>query len=345
MWYGPEGQLRRPQARELADLTAILRALGRTSEAEIDRGRWSHEVPAQRGPVTVTLAIPELLTPIDAPPSRRGGPPDRRAMERLTAEVQRFTQDLQFESLEEANAALRERFSGPLDDLPSTATTPLDQAQEVMYQAFEARGRRRILLARRALELSADCADAYVMLAEESRTPGGALAFYEQGVAAGERALGPELFAQEAGHFWGSSARGPTCARGSAWPATAVRWPSSAGRATAARRARPCARRCGATGTCRSTSPATPTGRAPCPTPTPRGAARRPSSATWSWARRGTRARRRSAGCARRRRPGGRASGGGDRAVESSPLSKSAWSACPIVDGVAFNALSDKIHN
>jgi tetratricopeptide (TPR) repeat protein len=203
MWYGPRGQLRRPRAQELADVTAILRALGRTREAEIDRGRWSHEVPRPDGPVTVTLAIPELLASIDAPPSRPGGPPDRRAMERLTAEVQRFTQGMLFESLEEANAALRERFSGPLDDLPSTATTPLEQAQDVMYQAFDARGRRRILLARRALELSADCADAYVMLAEESRATEQALAFYEQGVAAGERALGPEVFAQEAGQFWG----------------------------------------------------------------------------------------------------------------------------------------------
>jgi len=73
MWYGPEGQLRRPRAHELTDLTAILRALGRTSEAEIDRGRWSHEVPVHGGPVTVTLAIPELLAPIDAPPPRRAG--------------------------------------------------------------------------------------------------------------------------------------------------------------------------------------------------------------------------------------------------------------------------------
>jgi tetratricopeptide (TPR) repeat protein len=203
MWFGSQGRLRRPRAQELGDLTAILRALGRTSEAEIDRGRWSHEVPAHGGPVTVTLAIPALLAPIDAPPPRGAGPPDRRAMERLTAEVGRFTQGTLFESLDEVNAALRERFSGPLDELPSTATTPLDKAQDVMYRAFDARGRRRIQLARRALELSADCADAYVMLAEESRGPERALALYEQGVAAGERALGSELFAQEAGHFWG----------------------------------------------------------------------------------------------------------------------------------------------
>jgi tetratricopeptide (TPR) repeat protein len=51
--------------------------------------------------------------------------------------------------------------------------------------------------------VSADCADAYVVLAEHSHTPEAALALYEQALAAGERALGPDVFAQEAGRFWG----------------------------------------------------------------------------------------------------------------------------------------------
>jgi hypothetical protein len=148
MWYGPGGELRRPRAQELADLTAILLALARTTEAEIDRGRWSHDVPGHDGPRTVTLAIPELLAPIDAPPPRRPGVPDRRAMERLTAAVERFAQGSRFESLDDLNAALAQRFSGSIDDLPSTATTPLEKAQDLVYRAFEARGRRRIQLAR-----------------------------------------------------------------------------------------------------------------------------------------------------------------------------------------------------
>jgi tetratricopeptide (TPR) repeat protein len=203
MWYGPDGKLRRPRAQELADVTAILLALARSTEEEIDRGRWSHEVPGHDGPLTVTLAIPELLAPLDAPPPRRPGAPDRRALERLTAEVQRFTQGSLFESLEDANKALRQRFSGPIDDLPSTATTPLEKAQDMIYRAFEARGRRRIQMARKALDLSADCADAYVVLAEESHATEAARALYEQALAAGERALGPDVFTQEAGRFWG----------------------------------------------------------------------------------------------------------------------------------------------
>ena len=204
VWFGPDGGLRRPGPAELADMEAVLLALARTTEAEIDRGRWSQDVPSHDEPRTVTLAIPDLLAPLDAAPPRRPGLPDRRAMERLTSEVERFAQASRFESMDDANAALRQRFSGPIDELPSTAATPLEQAQDLIYRAFEARGRRRIQLARKALELSADCADAYVVLAEESRDAEEARALYEQGVTAGERALGPEAFVEEVGRFWGS---------------------------------------------------------------------------------------------------------------------------------------------
>jgi len=202
MRYGPRDELRRPRPHELADLTAILHALARTTEAELDRGRWSQKVSGGDANRTVTLAIPELLAPLDAAPPRRPGPLDKPAMERFTAEVQRFVAGSQFESLEQLNGALRERFSGPIDDVPSTATTPLERAQDLVYRAFEARGRRRLQLARKALELSADCADAYIILAEESRGLDAARALYEQAVAAGERALGPEVFAKETGKFW-----------------------------------------------------------------------------------------------------------------------------------------------
>jgi hypothetical protein len=53
----------------------------------------------------VTLTIPELPVPLDAAPPRRSGPLNRRPMERLTAEVERFAQASNFESLDEANTS------------------------------------------------------------------------------------------------------------------------------------------------------------------------------------------------------------------------------------------------
>jgi tetratricopeptide (TPR) repeat protein len=204
MHLGSDGGIRRPDARMLADLEGLLLALATTSEEEIDRGRWTHEVQTYDGQKTVTLCIPALLEPLDAPPKMVPGRiPDRRIAERALVEIQRFMAESDFHDLDEANAAIQSRFSGSIDELPATATTPLEKAQDLAYRASEAQGRRKIQLARKALELSPDCADAYVVLAEEAADPETARNLYEQGVAAGERALGPKTFEEEGGNFWG----------------------------------------------------------------------------------------------------------------------------------------------
>jgi hypothetical protein len=45
------------------------------------------------------------------------------------------------------------------------AAEALFEAQDLMYDAFEADGTRRVELALEALEISRDCADAYLVLA------------------------------------------------------------------------------------------------------------------------------------------------------------------------------------
>ncbi len=82
---------------------------------------------------------------------------------------------------------------------------PLDAAQDVMYEAWEEQSpSRRIALARKALLISPDCADAYVLLAQESvRSPKVAAELYRKGMEAGERAIGSVKFKEFEGHFWG----------------------------------------------------------------------------------------------------------------------------------------------
>jgi tetratricopeptide (TPR) repeat protein len=196
-----EDGVRRPDARTLAYLEGLLAALAATTDDEIDGGRWERQCQTADGTVRYRLAIPALLEPVDAP-GRHGASPDRRATERVTAEIQRSLAGSEFESLEDANRLLAERFRGPIDALPSTASTPLERAQDLAYRAFDAYGRRRIQLARKALELSRDCADAWVILAEEASDLERARGLYSEGVTAGERALGQELFEREAGQFW-----------------------------------------------------------------------------------------------------------------------------------------------
>jgi len=59
-----------------------------------------------------------------------------------------------------------------------------------------------VVLAKQALALWPDCAEAYVILAEHAPTAERALPLYEQAVAAGARALGKDLEAL-AGELWG----------------------------------------------------------------------------------------------------------------------------------------------
>jgi tetratricopeptide (TPR) repeat protein len=137
--------------------------------------------------------------PVELPAIR-----DRRAAEKTMFDIGRLLQQQKFESIEEANIFLQQ-FIGTKDiPVPVEDMTPLEQAQEKMYEAWNATGKRRVKLAQEALEISPDCADAYVLLAEETaRSPEEALKLYEQGMQAGERALGPEAFHEAVGHFWG----------------------------------------------------------------------------------------------------------------------------------------------
>ncbi len=136
-----------------------------------------------------------------------GLPPDPRAMERMTARIGRIMDEQQFGSIEEAQSFLNQRLSGgggSLEDAPPPAT-PLERAQELIYDAFDTDDpQERVDLAEEALQISAECADAYVILAEEiAEDAEEARELYEAGTQAGERALGEEIFTEEAGNFWG----------------------------------------------------------------------------------------------------------------------------------------------
>jgi tetratricopeptide (TPR) repeat protein len=77
-------------------------------------------------------------------------------------------------------------------------------AQELVYDAWETPNRKkRLEMAREALKLWPDCADAWILLAQEARTPERVLEAYQEAVSAGERALGSETFKDDVGFFWG----------------------------------------------------------------------------------------------------------------------------------------------
>lgn len=130
--------------------------------------------------------------------------PDRNSIERLSLELSKLLDNKKFDSEDDLK-----RFLDNIDlnkDIPNILEkNTTDMAQEIIYDAWEAESRKeRIRLAKKALSVSPDCADAYNLLAEEAATTiQEAKDYYSKGIEAGRRFLGEEIFKEDYGHFWG----------------------------------------------------------------------------------------------------------------------------------------------
>lgn len=95
---------------------------------------------------------------------------------------------------------------GETDELMilNSPDTAKDKAQALLNKAMESSSsKRRIQLAKTALEMYSDSSDAYLILAEESDNESDARAYLKAGIAAGERELGELFFEKNKGDFWG----------------------------------------------------------------------------------------------------------------------------------------------
>ena len=205
-FFQRDGGMRRPTPDELLWLTAALRAIPILVRDHLrcdEQGGFQPlemtlNIPTHAGEAAVYTKFPAGVIAHENRPAQEPewewpdegeddeeseGTPvfDRRMMEGMMAQM-----------------------TGGLGAAP-TGDRKLQKAQELMYQAWEETNPvKRLSLAHKALTISPNCADAYVLLAEEQAdTVARAHEFYQKGVEAGERALGSEYFKHEVGHFWG----------------------------------------------------------------------------------------------------------------------------------------------
>ncbi|WLR50649.1 SEC-C domain-containing protein [Bacillus tianshenii] len=121
----------------------------------------------------------------------------RMGLERQLFMMERSMADKNFESVEEINEFMR--------DEPGESWYPAskrDQAQMLLYDAYDANPPERYELAKKALSLHLDSPDAYNIMAELTESPEDELAFYARGVDAGEKDLGEAFFKEHKGDFY-----------------------------------------------------------------------------------------------------------------------------------------------
>ena len=140
------------------------------------------------------VPAPELLEEYkDQPPRAWEGIRDLRVTEPSSDYTNRLMAEKSFTTIEEMNKFMKEHVNGKR--LRAAPTTLLQGAQDLIYRAMDCHNCYvREQLARQALEISQDCADAYNLLAEETTDSAGQeLDLYTKAAEAGARALGGRL--------------------------------------------------------------------------------------------------------------------------------------------------------
>lgn len=114
--------------------------------------------PAGKGAKPAVKKSSGEMTPLQA----------RGLIEPEMAKISRLLEGKDFESIEEAQEFLDGIIGGGGTTPELKPETPLDKAQELVYDAWQASGRERVKLAKKALGICPDCADAYVGIAAEN---------------------------------------------------------------------------------------------------------------------------------------------------------------------------------
>jgi tetratricopeptide (TPR) repeat protein len=176
--------------------TAPAKPAARKPEREEDEFESVDLLAALAGADSLRSGREEPSVGLDATREEKAG------LEKVMASLSRIFGGKDFMSDAELDALLDSKMaSGEIP--PSAALDPLDEAQSLVYEAWNSEDVVKVELAHRALDLSPDCADAYIILAEEDAdSVEAAMGLYRKAVDAAERTLDPSLFAEPAGRFW-----------------------------------------------------------------------------------------------------------------------------------------------
>lgn len=198
-YHGARGQTKRPTPAQLTYLEGLLRAIARTSEQEMDSGRWSKTVETFDGTVEYQLTMPRMLEPVLLPRTTHqlevlDWPNGLEGVRELAEHIGRKNPSLSRQQV--LQQALAESVKGwePIDK--EDVDRPLTSAEQADYLADLASEhpshRMRVRLIRMALELDPDCIEAYLQMGLAAQDPEQRLEYYRQAVAAGQRCLTPE---------------------------------------------------------------------------------------------------------------------------------------------------------
>lgn len=123
--------------------------------------------------------------------------------EKLMTDLQRILATQDFKSEEELNAFLNKLMEQEIPSFPTEALSFEEQAQDLVYEAYNlppVKGKQKVI---QALELDCDCIAAYEYLGLKDPIIEMGIAYFNMGVTIGREIFGGEFLEEYKGMFWG----------------------------------------------------------------------------------------------------------------------------------------------
>jgi len=123
--------------------------------------------------------------------------------EKMMHDIQRLLAEQDFKNEDELQAFMSQLVGKKLPTPSKKNMSPAEWAKELIFEAYEMGPDDGFEYVLEALELDPDSIEGYEYLGNTGEHPAISLAFYEKGVALGDKQFGGKFLEEHFGHFWG----------------------------------------------------------------------------------------------------------------------------------------------
>ncbi len=118
-------------------------------------------------------------------------------------DLQRLLEAQDFKSEDDVRKFMDSLVGQKIPSFPKEVLNFKEQAQDLVFAAYEMTPTKAKVNIEKALQLDPDCIEAYEFLGSMERTAELASVFFEKGIAIGRRVFGGKYFKEHKGMFWG----------------------------------------------------------------------------------------------------------------------------------------------
>jgi tetratricopeptide (TPR) repeat protein len=123
--------------------------------------------------------------------------------EKDMADLRRLLETQDFKSFEDMQKFMDGFIGQQIPSFPKEALSPKEQAQDLVFEAYEVSKAKGLEKIDKALELDIDCIEAYEYLGAMEESVFVAMVFFEKAISIGRRLFGGKYLKENKGMFWG----------------------------------------------------------------------------------------------------------------------------------------------